>query len=148
MNYATGCAFNLEELFENFDLSKLKMTCALCTRMNNDPHRDTVVKKIFKESVNVILNDIIENNVTFELPTGGRKADIHITRYSDEDFAKARRNGKWKDVDFLKSYFTGYQMTFNMYDKDGGVTRTKPIYLDKEKRDKIIQYTNEGKQYC
>jgi len=30
MNYATGAAFNLDEVFENFDMSKLKMNCDLC----------------------------------------------------------------------------------------------------------------------
>ncbi len=148
MNYATGAAFNLDEVFENFDMSKLKMNCDLCQKINGNPHRDILVKKIFREAMKLIFDDIIENNVTFQLPTASRKSDIHMLRYSNEDFAEGRRNGKWKDVDFLKSVFTGYQMVLNMYDKDGGVTRTKPIYLDKKRKNRITELTNNGKQYC
>jgi len=39
-------------------------------------------------------------------------------------------------------------MVLNMYDKDGGVTRTKPIYLDKKRKNRITELTNNGKQYC
>jgi len=35
-----------------------------------------------------------------------------------------------------------------MYNKDGGVTRTKLIYVDKELKNKLTQNTNNGKQYC
>jgi hypothetical protein len=35
-----------------------------------------------------------------------------------------------------------------MYNKDGGVTRTKPIYVDNKLKDKLTKYTNQGKQYC
>ena len=148
MNYATGCAFNLSEIFENFDKSKLKMTSALCERVNGDAHKDKLIQKIFRESIKLIIEDIIENNITFELPTGSRQADIHMERFADEDFAKGRQHGKWKDVDYLESYFTGYQMVLDMHGKDGGVTRQKPIYLNKEYKDRITELTNLGKQYC
>jgi len=38
----------------------------------------------------IIFNDIIENNVTFELPTSSRKSDIHMLRVTGDDFAQAR----------------------------------------------------------
>lgn len=148
MNYALGHAFNLHEMFMNFDKSKLKMTSELCQQVNGDPHKDKLIEKIFRECLKEVLNDIIDNNVTFELPTGARRADIHVQRTSGDDFAAARRNGKWQDIDFLESYFSGYQLVLNMYNKDGGVTRTKPIYVDKKLKNKLTNYTNQGKQYC
>jgi len=60
----------------------------------------------------------------------------------------ARRNGKWQDVDFLNSYFSGYQLTLNMYNKEGKPVRIKPIYLDNKLKNKLTEYTNQGKQYC
>jgi hypothetical protein len=78
MKYAIGCAFNLNDLFMNFDKSKLKITSELCEKLIKDRHKINLVKKIFKESVKIILKDILENNVTFELPTHSRKADIHV----------------------------------------------------------------------
>jgi hypothetical protein len=65
-----------------------------------------------------------------------------VQRTTGDDFAAARRNGKWQDVDFLESYFSGYQLVLNMYNKDGGVTRTKPIYVDKKLKNKLTNYTN------
>ena len=148
MNYALGCAFNLDELFMNLNKDRLKLTSDLCEKINNDRHKSLLIKQIFRESMKIIFNDIIDNNVTFELPTGARKSDIHLKKYSKDYIAKGRRNGKWLDVDFLKSMFTGYQLVLNMYNKDGGVTRTKPIYLNKEYKKKITDNTNAGKQYC
>jgi hypothetical protein len=54
-----------------------------------------LIEKIFRECLKEVLNDIIDNNITFELPTGSRRADIHVQRTSGDDFAAARRNGKW-----------------------------------------------------
>lgn len=146
MNYALGCAFSLDEIFENFSLKRLKITCKECEKITGDPHRDILVKRIFKESVKLVINDVIENNVTFELPlNGSRKCNIHMQRTNGEKFRRLRNLGKWKDVDYLKSIFTGYQIGFYMY--GNRVPRVKHIYLNKDLRNKITQNTNLGKQY-
>ena len=79
MNYATGCAFNLDEVLINLDKSKLNMTSALCEKINGDKHKDTLIKQICLEGMKLVLDDIIDNNITFELPTGSaRKTQIRI----------------------------------------------------------------------
>ena len=148
MNYSTGHAFNLQEMFQNFDTKKLKADYKVSKKACNSLSKTDLATKVFKESVKIILNDIIDNNVTFQLPTGGRKSDIHVKRTEGEEFKQARRKGKWRDVDFLASFFSGYQLVLNMYNKDGGVTRSKPIYVDKNLKNKLTEYTNNGKQYC
>lgn len=146
MNYATGCAFNMDEMFMNFPYDKLEMSCEDCKRINKDPHRDVLVKKIFRECVKEVLNDIVDNNVTFVLPTQGRFAEMHVKRTYGEDFKKARRHGKWRDVDFLKSGFSGNEIVLNI--KSGNLVKSKTVYVDKNIKNKIIENTNEGKQYC
>lgn len=146
MNRATSCAFSLDQLFENFDTKKLKLTCEDCERINNDPHKIFLIKKIFRESVKIILDDIIENNVTFELPTYPKKSYIHIERYTGDKFKKGRKNGKWKDIDFLNSNFSGYQMELVMDSKF--TKRNKPIYIDKTRKERMTELINQGKQYC
>ena len=136
MNYAVGCAFNQDEMFMNFKKQKLKTV-----------KEKKLIKKIARDSIKLVLKDIIENNVTFQLPTGSRKSDIHLSRISGDDFTHARQMGKFQDVDFLSSNFSGYQMTLNMYDREGRPTRNKPIYLNKEYKNKLTEYTNQGKQY-
>ncbi len=147
MNYATGCAFNLDEIFMNFDKSKLKMTSALCSDINKNPHKIALIKKIFRVALKIIINDIIDNNITFTLPTGGRKSEIMMSRISGEQFSKARQNGKFMDIDFIESNFSGYELKFIMYRPDGAPTRTKTIYVDNKLKAKITQKTNQGMQY-
>ncbi len=91
----------------------------------------------------MVLNDIIDNNDTFELPVGSRKAHIHMKRTKGEDFKLARRHGKWREVDFLSSLFSGYELSLTMEGK--GIPRSKTIYVDKKLKNKIIKNTNEGK---
>jgi len=55
----------------------------------------------------MVLDDVIENSDVFELPTRSRKCEIYMKEVKDEDFKKARRKRKWRDIDFLASNFTG-----------------------------------------
>ena len=148
MKFATGHAFNLDELFLNFDISKLKLTCDLCNKINHNPHKHMLVNKIFRESVKIILNDIIDNNNTFELPTDSIRSEIHMKKFDYDDFSRLRRIGKWRDVDYLSSFFTGYQLFLFMYNREGKPVREKPIYVDPKLKDKITENTNKGMQYC
>lgn len=146
MNYAVGHSFNVDEMFMNFPYKKLKLTCEDCKRINGNKDRDTLVKKIFRDSVKVILNDIIDNNVTFILPTNKGIADIHVRRTCGEDFKKARKRGKWKNVDFLSSNFSGNELVLSM--KHNVFSKEKIIYVDKNLKSKITENTNNGMQYC
>lgn len=146
-NFGLGYSFTLKELFERFPYKKLKVTCKECEEITGDRHRDILARKVFAECLNLVLNDVIDNNATFELPlTGSRKADIHMRKFSGKDFRNLRKAGKWKDIDYLKSVFTGYQLGFFMY--GNRTPRVKNIYVNKELRQKITDNTNNGKQYC
>lgn len=145
MNYSVGCAFNTNELFMNFPFKKLSLTCEDCQRINGDSHRDVLVKQVFRECLKLVLNDIINNNVTFNLPTGAKKCNMHMKRVRGESFKNLRRAGKWKDVDILESNFTGYEIGFYMYGKVS--PRVKNVYVNKTLKDRITANTNKGMQY-
>lgn len=148
MNYATGCAFNIDELFYNLDRKKLKFNYKQCKKLVNSFEKDTLIKRIFMDNVQMILDDIIDNNVTFELPTGsGRPTLLRMKKYDGDEFTKARRAGKFANVDFLSSNFSGYQLGLDMYYKDGRPFIHKPVYVDKTRKQKITENTNNGKQY-
>lgn len=146
MNYAVGCAFSLDDLFLNFKTDKLAISSEDCQLYNNDPHKKVLAKKVFRECIKLVLDDIIENNTTFELPTNGRRAEIHVTSIKGDQFKQARNRGKFKDVNILDSWFTGNQITLDIYTK--GRIRTQPIYTNKKIKNKLTEYTNKGKQYC
>lgn len=147
MNYATGCAFNMDDMFMNFPYKKLKLNCKKAEEINGDKHRDKLVKKIFRTCLKKVLEDIIDNNITFQLPTGAVPSELHMRRIHGEAFSKARRNGKFQEIDFLESFFSGYEIELNMY-KKGGLKRSKTVYVDPRLKQKIIDNTNKGKQYC
>lgn len=146
MNYALGCAFSTDDLFMNFPYKKLQITCEQCKSITGDNHRDTLVKRVFKENLKLVLNDIIENNVTFWLPlTGNRRCNIHMKRVCGDEFKNLRRGGKWKDIDIVKSMFSGYELRLFMLGKR--TPRVKTVYLNKEFRERISINTNNGMQY-
>ena len=96
---------------------------------------------------NLIIEDIIENNVHFLLPTAGsNEAYLYMKRTSGQDFKNAFKRGKWNDVDFLTSNFAGYQLALSVK-SNKRPEKEKPIYLGYKHKDRITELTNEGKRY-
>ena len=149
MNFikATGAAINTEELFLNYPTHELEMSSSECKELTGDAHRIKLAQRIFRESYKLIINDIIDNNVTFKLPTGSRQCDIHMQPITGDAFKNLRRGGKFRDVDFLKSLFTGNQLVLTMHSPKRP-PRVKNIYVNKKLKDKITDNTNNGKTYC
>lgn len=149
MKLALGCAFNLKEIFETFNNKRLSISSKHAGEINNgEQHKKKLAMKIFRDSVKLIFNDIIDNNVTFELPTRGRKSEVHMRKIDGEDFKKARQAGAFEDIDFLESNFSGYQLTLFLHNKNEGPDRIIPIHLSGELKQKVIDNTNKGMQYC
>ena len=94
----------------------------------------------------IVIEDIVERNVTFWLPlTGDKKCNMHMKRVSGKDFQKLRQAGKWDDIDIVNSNFSGYEIGFYMLGKR--TPRVKTVYVNKQTREAISRYTNMGKQY-
>ena len=75
--------------------------------------------KIFGVAFKLILLDIIENNVIFVTPNKfGIHSEISVHTYKDEEFKNSRQKGKFKNVDFLESEFTGNEIRYNCYNKN------------------------------
>lgn len=144
---ATGCACNLNDLFVRFPYEKCKSLLKLRTKFK----KLQKIKQVFRFCVQLVLKDIIDNNITFKIHgIGYQRAEIHMEAFQGKDFEKLRKIGKFKDVDFLESLFTGYQIFLYTYGKrDNLFSRKKfPIYVGKDLKDKITEHTNNGKTYC
>ena len=145
---AIGWACNLNDLFVRFPYQKCK---SLMTKWKTALERRRIIKQVFREGVHLVLTDVINNNVTFKIQgIGYQGGEIHMEAIKDSEFMRARQNGKFEDVDFLESLFTGYQMYLYVHGKrDNFLHRRKfPIYVGKMYKDIITKNTNEGKQYC
>ena len=146
MNYALGYAWKLDEIFENFKSQNLKIDCVSLQRLYGDNHKKRLCYKVFRECVKIIVNDIIDNDVEFQLPTGSRKTSLQMHTYRDEEFKKARKNGKFMEVDFLDSDFSANQLQLYMYGHRN-IPKAKQVYVNKELKQKITNYTNQGRVY-
>ena len=147
-HYALGWACNLNDIFVRFPYEKCK---SLIKKYKDKQQQKSKVKKVFNCGLKLIIQDIIDNNITFEVPKlqyyGGQ---LHLEAITGEEFMELKKKGKFKGVDFLESNFTGYQMYLYIKGKrDNFLPRRKfPVYFNKVYRDQITKNTNEGKQYC
>lgn len=147
-HFAIGWACNLNDLFIRFPYQKCK---SLMTKWKTFKERRRVIKQVFRKGVNLVLEDIVNNNVTYKIQgIGYQGGEMHMEAIRGEDFIKAREHGKFEDVDFLESLFTGYQLYLYIHGKrDNFLHRRKfPVYVNKLYRDMIVNNTNKGKQYC
>lgn len=141
-NRALGHAFNAKQLLETVDLSKVKFTSSTCKALTNSQDRRGLVVDIFKTTLFLVIDDIIENSVNFKCPGCRLPAYLYMKRIDGKRFKEARRRGKWFDVDLLESNFSAAALAFDVTRK--GYTTTKSLYVDTARRDKIISKINEG----
>lgn len=147
MNYALGHAFSTKDLFMNFPIEKLKITNEQCTEIYSDGNKRDLCASIFITALKLVIDDIIDNNIHFKLPGIGRtQSYIYMKRTQGDKFKKAFRNGKWRDVDFIESNFSGYQLVLEMQ-SGKRLPREKSIYLSPKDKQRITDNTNNGKQY-
>ena len=146
-NFAMGHTFSTKDLFYNFPIDKLKMDYNTVRSIYSDGDKRSLSASIFAKGMQLIIEDIIENNVHFLLPTlGSTESYLYMKKTSGNDFKKAVRNGKWNDVDFLTSNFTGYQLAMSVKSPKRP-EKEKSIYLGYKHKDRITELTNEGKRY-
>ena len=146
-NFAMGHTFSAKDLFHNFPIEKLKMDYDTVRKIYSDGDKRSLSASIFTKGMQLIIEDIIENNVHFLLPTlGSSEAYLYMNKTSGNDFKKAFKRGKWRDVDFLTSNFTGYQLSLKVKSSKRP-EKDKSIYLGYQHKDRITELTNEGKRY-
>lgn len=146
MHYALGYAWKLPEIYQNFKSRNLKIDGYSLNYLYGDNHKKALCYKVFKCCLWLILNDVIDNDVEFALPVNSRATSIIMRTYRDKDFMYSRQNGKFADVDFLESDFTGHELQFCMYG-GRGIPKRKRIFVDKTLKKKITDYTNQGRVY-
>lgn len=144
-HFATGYALNARDLFKKFPTRSLEMTAQECMRLDGDRNKERVAEKVFKCALSLILDDIIDNNVTFKLPTGKKKAELYVKKYEGDVFTNCRQGGMFQDVNFLNSNFTGHKLALKFQQGENMVD--KVVNVDKTRAERLVKYTNEGKVY-
>lgn len=145
--FAMGHTFSTKELFHNFPIEKLKMDYDMVKEVYSDGDKRSLSASIFAKGMQLIIEDIIENNVYFLLPTlGSSESYLYMKKISGNSFKNAFKRGKWRDIDFITSNFTGYQLAMNVK-SNKRPEKEKPIYLGYKHKDRITELTNGGKRY-
>jgi hypothetical protein len=143
--YKSDYCFTNKDLFENMKWDKLNLPQFTHKKRHKDT-RTEYVTDVFMRAFNMILLDIIENNVTFVLPLfGNKEACFHVKKIDGDAFKRARQNGAFEGIDFLKSNFCGYLVNFQ-YTTSYGLGE-KPIHLSPALKEKFYNNINNGKQY-
>lgn len=145
--FAMGHTFSSNEIFHNFPAEKMKMKCKDVRKIYSDGDKRSLAASIFVRGMQMIVEDIIENNTHFLLPTAGsNESYLFMNKTQGEAFKRAVRRGKWRDVDFLTSNFSGYQLAIKV-SSPKRPEKEKRIYLGYKHKDRITELTNEGKRY-
>jgi hypothetical protein len=140
--FATGYAFSANELFTRFKLHYIKKSTY---EAFHDNSKKAVAARVFIYMFYLILKDIIDNNITFRLPTPC-EAYLEMGTIEGELFAKARQNGAFEEIDFLASNFRGHKLQYRQKKRNGS-WYIKPINVHKKLKNIIIENTNNGKKY-
>lgn len=144
--YALGHAINGRQLFRNLAAKRIKTPNKEIKKLVKSQHKEYLASKIFTDAVQMVMDDIIDNSVTFEISLNKKQlGQLYIKEVSGEDFINEYKNGRHKYIDYLDTNFTGYNPVFK-YSK-AGYTVEKPIYLDKKRQQRIAERANSGKSY-
>lgn len=99
--------------------------------------------KIYMELIDLVIDDIIENNATFNFTLiFDRKGTLQIRPIRDEKFKFLMQKGAFEGLDFLKTDFTGYGLFYSSCRRSD-----RYIAVDKKTKKKIIDKANKGMKY-
>lgn len=146
--YALGWACNLNDVFVRFPYEKCRNLIKL---YKTKVLKRQKVKQVFRTGVELILKDIIDNNVTFKIPSFQyQRGEIHFEPVTGSEFRRLREKGKFSGIDFLETIFTGYQLYMYIYGKSNKfIERNKiPIYISSHEKSRMETLVNQGKTYC
>ena len=142
-----GCAVNNDDIFWDFDYKHFKHPEYKTKTEQNKNRKSRIFRRMFAKCFRLVLEDVVENNATFILPTGRKKSNICMDHIDKEQFIHARKNGKCMNIDFLKSNYKMYFPKINLTDMRNMSMKSYPIVAPKDITDKIIEYTNKGRRF-
>lgn len=98
----------------------------------------------FQYCFSLILNRVIDDKVRFKLPVK-TEAYIDFEIVSGEDFVKQKQNGRFPEIDFIESDFTGYFLNYVYRAK--AYNKIRHIYIGGDLKQKFLNGINSGIKY-
>jgi hypothetical protein len=146
----TTHAFSQGDLFHNFDLKQFQFKEGAGTfdemrKKYKHESKEVLIAKIFWAFMKLIFKDMVNNGITFHLPTQNI-AMFTWVGLSGDVFTKAYQSGKFDEIDFLSTNFTLYLPIFKYFYR--GKFKERSFILDKNFQRVIIDKVNKGYKYC
>lgn len=107
--------------------------------------RESLCANVLYQFVAEMLEDMLENNTTFVLPTKTKKSTIHMKKMDGECLQDMIKRGSAKHLDLLRANFTTYRPYLFLND---GRLRSVPIHTLTKYTNRLDEKVNEGKKYC
>lgn len=134
-----------EELYSNTPKSVVDRKWRwFITRYGQTSSYEDAIADPFKYCIGLILNHILDNKVRFIIP-GVSESYIDFEIVTGEFFESQRQNGRFQEIDFIESDFTGYALRY--YFKAKAYQKAYPIYLGGELKQKFLNGINSGEKY-
>lgn len=144
--YKPDFCFNSSDIYKFSNPKKWGLTKKIALSITSDGGLQYTCAMIFLHYMWYVLLDIIENNVTFEFPLLGKdKAYLFVKAVDGEEFKKLYALGKFSDIDFIKTGFTGFQICFKWNTKNGW--HEKWCYISWRLKNYFIAKINNGTKY-
>ena len=98
----------------------------------------------FQYCFSLILNRVIDERVRFKLPVKA-EAYIDFEIVGGDKFVEHRQNGRFSEIDFIESDFTGYFLNYVYRAK--AYNKIRPIYIGGALKKKFLDGINSGIKY-
>lgn len=137
--------FKLREMFLTFNTKPLKVKQADIAKMGAYPRKRDFAMWVFKKSLIMVIDDIIEQGVQFQFPnTFGDRSWLCMQRIDGAEYKMVRKFGAYKDFDPVDTNFSAYRIEYCMEKASGYMVRI-PIHLESERSKKIADLANQQK---
>ena len=135
----------IEELYTNTPQSITNKNWSwFIKRYKNTSSYSDALAEPFKYALGLIFNYILDNRVRFIIPNVA-ESYIDFEVVTDEMFVKQKQMGRFKEIDFIESDFTGYAVRY--YFKARAYQKAYPIYFGGDLKKKFFNGINSGVKY-
>lgn len=98
----------------------------------------------FKYCLGIVFHKVINEKLRFKIPYV-KDSYIDFEVVTDEDFENQRRKGRFQNIDFIESDFTGYGIRYHYHGKHYKLFR--PIYVGGDLKRNFVEGINSGVKY-
>jgi hypothetical protein len=129
------------DLYKTIDVNKIGHIPGKLSK--NTKSLRNYLGKIYMELMDLVVEDIIENNATFNFTLiFDRKGTLQLRPVRDEKFKFLMQNGNFEGLDFLKTDFTGYGLFYSSCRR-----ADRYVAVDGKTKKRIIDKANNGMKY-